>query len=587
MRRRGVSSPLSAALLALSILLAGLPATPTIGAGASGALAAKKKNRTKPAPIRGTLSKRGYTLIALDRSGVAKTRRIKGHKFKLRPPAERVTLHLRAPNGTYAGPIVLRGRSGKARKSAARGKAAIVGVKAGARLGKVRIRPGAGYAIAKVAGRWLDGKRRATARRGVPIGAGNFGRVRVKKLRGPTDDRDRDGIPNSLDIDDDGDLVLDDIDANDRGVAGASKRVDASDKGVAGASAAQASEVDFTPITYVNVGGSDPGAIVNANAPGVSEGQIQSALRANGQLLLFTFAGFDGRQDTELNCGTLIYCSAGGIGRRDRGVNQPLLDPNPEPFPACCDSDGDGLGSFPAGTGGRGSGPGGLALQPGADADQIRGGDLLIAQGTDFEGQRIDVPATLQSVLATPAAIASYTDELGVTHQVPYPYTYAPLPVVDGPDADADVSVTFNFWRPQRRPIPDELPAGAGNWIDIGGLHYWAQATGGPSTSFCPQGSYAEADPNLAPGTATMGSSTGPIQIPVLTDSAPDRAASPANTFSYTLDLSQCLAARGQSFSLGETRSLGYWAAAPAADQGPSSGASNQTFSTFSFIHQP
>ena len=43
--------------------------------------------------------------------------------------AGRVTLHLRAPNGTYAGPIVV----GRRKK----GKRAIVGVKAGARLGEL------------------------------------------------------------------------------------------------------------------------------------------------------------------------------------------------------------------------------------------------------------------------------------------------------------------------------------------------------------------------------------------------------------------------------------------------------------------
>ena len=110
MGKRIVSFPLFAALLATCVLLAGLTASPTISSGDQSAVVAKKKHRKKYAPISGSLSKSGYTLIALDESGAATTRRIKGHRFKLRPPSAEVTLHLRAPNGTYAGPIRSRSR---------------------------------------------------------------------------------------------------------------------------------------------------------------------------------------------------------------------------------------------------------------------------------------------------------------------------------------------------------------------------------------------------------------------------------------------------------------------------------------------
>lgn len=62
-----------------------------------------------PKPITGKLSQRGYTVIALADTGVARTVGVtRGDgSFRLRPPASRVTLQLRAPNGTYAGPVVL------------------------------------------------------------------------------------------------------------------------------------------------------------------------------------------------------------------------------------------------------------------------------------------------------------------------------------------------------------------------------------------------------------------------------------------------------------------------------------------------
>ena len=138
----------------------------------------------KPKKISGTLSAPGYTVIALAKGGEAKTKRgSRRAKFKLRPPAKKVTLHLRASDGTYAGPIVLR----KAKK----GKRAILGVKAKKKvqLGKVKVSPAKGYAkVKKLSKRQrktlLDTKRQAKAKKGIPIGAGNFGRVRVKKLKG-------------------------------------------------------------------------------------------------------------------------------------------------------------------------------------------------------------------------------------------------------------------------------------------------------------------------------------------------------------------------------------------------------------------
>src|SRR4051794_4716244 len=68
--------------------------------------------------ISGKLSKRGYTVIALDSGGEAKSVLARRGKFKLRPTELRVTLHLRAPDGTYAGPIVVRSAGGGKGKTA-------------------------------------------------------------------------------------------------------------------------------------------------------------------------------------------------------------------------------------------------------------------------------------------------------------------------------------------------------------------------------------------------------------------------------------------------------------------------------------
>ena len=83
-----------------------------------------------PKRITGSLSRSGYTVLALSASGQARSVAVRRRRFKLRLPARRVTLHLRAPDGSYAGPVVVARRDG--------GRRAILGVRAGARLGLIK-----------------------------------------------------------------------------------------------------------------------------------------------------------------------------------------------------------------------------------------------------------------------------------------------------------------------------------------------------------------------------------------------------------------------------------------------------------------
>jgi hypothetical protein len=157
-----------------------------------------------PKPITGKLSEPGYTVIALSAKGTgANSVRVRHGRFKLSPPSRLVTLHLRGSDGKYAGSIVVAGG----------GDQVVVGVKAGASLGTIAVLDG----YAKVAGRpsahSIERRRVARARNGVPKGVGNYGRVRSRPTRasGAGADRDRDGLPGALDIDDDGDLILDNL----------------------------------------------------------------------------------------------------------------------------------------------------------------------------------------------------------------------------------------------------------------------------------------------------------------------------------------------------------------------------------------
>lgn len=518
-------------------------------------LATSASAAAAPKRITGQLSKSGYTVIALAANGEAKVVRASRGKFKLRPPSARVTLHLRAPNGTYAGPLVV-GRAGKR---------AIVGLRAGARLGRVSVRRGHAKVGRRLPKRWVDASRTARARRGVPIGAGVFGRVRSRPpRRSIPGDPDLDGVPNPLDIDDDGDLILDSV---DRSTA---------------ARAAQAGH-EFNPNTRLDVSVPETR---NVNAPGSTAEQIAAA--RDGRLLIMHGAWHNvgPPAGVELDCGTppppesgrqpgpsggLIYCSRGGTGRAGG-----------QPFPGepggLFDGDGDGFGTVIADPRPDGSGPGnGMSLLHGATPDQIGTGDLLILQ-VPTGGVETLFPATLRFVFATAPALVSYDDDgPGGSDPTPVPYPVAPPTQPNGPaepgtpggpgvmgngfpvkarlpgDPEAgDVVLTLTFWRPQRRPIPPET-----GWIDLGGLNYFAAKSGG-GVGPCPQSAYSENDPELTPATGLVGE-----QFTKLVDQAPDRPASRANTFTYTLNLTRCVAQDGLSFNPGEERGIGFRAQAP------------------------
>jgi hypothetical protein len=151
------------------------------------------------ARIQGQLDRGGYTVVALAPSGKASSAR--GGRFSIVPPAKVVTLQIRDRSGNYLGPLIPRGK----------GARVVVGVRAGAKLGKIRLFGSYARPVRQPRGKWLDPGKTAIARRGVPIGAGLRGFVRSRGHGGvgPGHDQDGDGIPGAFDVDDDGDLVLD------------------------------------------------------------------------------------------------------------------------------------------------------------------------------------------------------------------------------------------------------------------------------------------------------------------------------------------------------------------------------------------
>jgi hypothetical protein len=498
------------------------------------ALVAPAAAAARFAPISGTLSKPGYTVIALAANGKATSVRASHGGFSLRPPADRVTLQLRGPNGIYAGPVVI--------GSDQHGARAIVGVRAGARLGRITIDVRRGYASVarRVAKRWVDTSRWARAKKGVPIGAGNFGRVRSKPPRlSPPGDLDADGVPDRLDVDINGNLILNDVDHSTL-------------------SRARMAQAESPFYIATSLFGGWYGDAVNANARAVTDADIDRSLATNEYVAIGLLPG-----SPELDCGGapdpnnpqgwiggLSYCTRGGTGAMVLSV--PTY-PTFEPFPACCDPDGNGYGTLTNNS--HLPPPGSFSLKPNATSSQIRTGDVLIQRVTS-NGVTTDTPAMLPFVFATTPGLVAYDDGQGdkatATYPVVDPMT-APgsyghgFPVAAGPSGD--VAVKLTFWRPQRKSIPPE----PGTWTDIGKLSYWAGVgpANGPGGGNCPQSAYSVNDPNLSPGQDGN---------PGVTDLATDQPANPANTVTYTLNITNCLAASGLAWNPGEEVLIRFWA---------------------------
>jgi hypothetical protein len=541
--------------------------------------------------VTGRLNASGYTVIALGYNGKAAIS--KARSFSLPAPASMITLQLvNRHTGKYAGPVVVGGK----------GSRVIVGFKAGAKLGEIDVISNSGYArTAKpLAKRWLDDKRFAQAHKGVPIGNGrNFGFVRSKMLgggRGLGQDYDHSGVPNAFNVAENGDLVLNNLEPPSR--LGRSVL----------ASAAQATTTNgfqtaTSLSTFIGQGS------LNADAANVSPDDIANVMENQMGLYMNVVPG----TATYLDCNGLSWCALGGSGHLyaagSTGITPSCTVMNncgtaavtqlwgPK-FPECCSANASGLGDI-LNSATTETGPNEFALAPGAcpqspptpaqsppcpTTDQIGTGDALIQDVTDSSGAVTPIPGTIGFVFTTTPGLDSWSSGSD-SATVSYPVTPGDPGTQSNPwmislPGSGDLVLGLTFWRPQRSPIPAP-PDGVGgdpclqtapacNWIDIGGLTYSANpflsngpgAGGGvPSPVNCPQSAYTTTDPELVPATGPTGGGGG------LTDTASDMPSSPANTLSFSEDLTACFAAGGVTLQSGDVIKVPLFARDASSDQ--------------------
>lgn len=490
----------------VAVLLAAIPA------------AAKQK------PATGTLSKSGYTVVALADNG--RLTSASGRKFRLVPPAKQFTLHLRTRNGSYAGPVVA---------PTGRRTSVITGFRAGAALGRITVEKG--YALTRRAPRRaLNVKRTAVAKAGKPIGAGRLGLVKAK-ASGRTSagtDVDHDGLPGLFDVDDDGDLVFDNVDAPP-----------------AHASAINYSGNYGAAISMLNIGlqqsrlaaqsGIAPGIggfALNRNARNFFHtdadfmNMSSLAMRLRGSLLMLI-----PQEGAELDCTGFAYCTAAS---KTTDMTQTKR------FPAEFDPDGDGFGTMQP-VGAFNPANDGIAtvqhvdpakvfgMKPGVDQTQIYPGQLLV-EHTRTIG---DYGVLVNSVFQTVPALARWGDDVGApaNYVLDYPITDGEAgsetnpAVVRRSPSDGDYWVTLGLWKPQRGWMSD--------WIDIGHLTYAVagRTIGGGSRLWqCPSSAYRI--PYAQPGTEY-------VTADGVYDATDDAPADVNRMVSVSVDISACQRASG------------------------------------------
>ena len=304
---------------------------------------------------------------------------------------------------------------------------------------------------------------------------------------------------------------------------------------------------------------------LNNDAAGLTQAGVDATLQANLNLKLLNVPAVS---LVELNCNGLSFCSPGGSGQAQlEALPFNGLKPSTVAFPSGSLDPATGFGELvgsavPNGLlGGTQGGGHEFSLNPNATSSQIGSGDVITELVTNG-ATTTPLPTTIDFVFNTVPAITSYSDSAGDSGTISYPDTSKlgtranPLKLAAGPNGD--VVMTLTLYRPQRQGIPG---AGEPAFMDIGHLwyavdHATAPAPGsGTVTSAtspqCATSSYSNLSSTLTSGSGTGGFVAAP-GAGMLVDSASDQPASSANTISFSVDLSQCLAGKGESFSVGD-----------------------------------
>jgi|GEM_PF-894994 len=496
--------------------------------------------------VSGTLKQgKGYRVVLVQGNGFAKKVTVSKASGAFRLSTRRLarsTLHLIRSDGSYFGPIVLKATPKRSYCTVA---------------GRVRLQLGAvtlkrGYAVVRKVPRGRYDTRRAyvaTARRGKPIGAGKAGRVRVAVLlgyQGEGGDLDRDGLVGAFDIDDNGNMILDNVDRTWRG----EMRPAAKTPSQAAAREALGEDPPPPPPPFRQFrissnfrlpgGGADQGTgemCVNANIPGIEDvdGLIDTVLPPVLLLFMPVMSGTDDGSTATLDGLGNAWVPQHPVG----GFTYPMYEKNlsirEEERLTAGHSKGPGLLDLVAAVGRDGD----AFIFPGATSSQISPGDAFIERlddGRQYAG-------VLNFVFNTVPAVKSYRFDDGAVTERSYDAQGVPADngILDVPAGAR--TVTLTCWRPQRKAAPGETGSPTGSWVDMGKLSWEApplrmadNGTGDVDVQVGDSGYLVSASSETAAGSIPV-----PVEpdIPEVVDPVADKPADPASTFTLTLDFAQ------------------------------------------------
>jgi hypothetical protein len=440
----------------------------------------------------------------------------RGGKFKLGfhgSTARDASLSLIRASGRYFGPIVL-SRKGKRAYVRLSGRSLD--------LGRVKVKRGYAVIAKRLPRRAIDWRQPVQAdAHGRPLGAGRLGVVRStveKRARlgvsrdTQGEDPDADGIPNAFDADDDGDLVLDNVDRDNSGESG----------GVFSTLFARLEQS------------------LNAHVGGVSRAAIDSILRSSLNVIFF----FDDQQlrgrsitGANVDCFALPYCGRGIGSAEISGTSESGPDlPRGRPWIEY-DPDRDGLPNLESSRSNDGRPVHDMSILPHATTSQITPGDAYeVIFSTS--GGTVMLPRILPPYFVTTPAIVGYDAGSG-PQSLSYPVA-AGAPGTDAnPIAMSSERLALTFYRPQRLAIAGAEP---GSFVDTGHLHYGIPLQADNREIAC-AGDYSNLSPTLSASAASSGDFA--VQLFPLTDSADDQPPGSAGTLSFTIDLGSCFRRAG------------------------------------------
>lgn len=564
-------------VLAAAVLLAALPA----GAAAKGG-----KTVTITAKLTGSAASiAGLRVLVLPTRGSSVTVTPKGGRISAKLAASSVngtSLQLIARDGSYAGPVLLNRSGTKGATRLATATSATVA------LGTIRVTKGYGALITALPTAMTLAKGKvALTKSGAPVGAGRLGLVRRATAKASrqggggapggactsssaTDaaaggDCDQDGVPNAVDVDDNGNLTLDAVDP-------VSSQVSAKLNPYSGLrpSMQNTSNVYIgTTRDQINASlGAAPSAATGATANlGISFYLDQRYLDATGSTA-FDFVW--------ISCpAQMAWCAPGTGTASISGFSEArsLLPGMPEwgsmPWRDYTGSEcQQGIGctatNGPSGNafvelyrndgGGGGGGPvlpTWVAMVAPNSPDTLGGvvpGDVVTINA-QRQGVVTQVPISISPYFVTSPALQSVN---GTT--VAYPLT-ADSPGTNESTAitlGSDGLLTLRFWRPQRFGLPGETAA----YYDVAGLHWGAtldflRGTDNSEQRPSREGGCAVSAPSGLSARAYSSSPQDPFNsiVPLVDDTTADFATDTANAANtvvgFTIDVRACAQANG------------------------------------------